>query len=64
VLIEDLPADLGTGDDVADRQFVDRPLVGERERRLAQPGADPFGAGIDAVGSCCHTSSVKHFVDN
>ena len=64
VLVEDLPADLGAGDDVADRQLVDRTLVGERERRLAQPGADPFGAGVDAVRSCCHVSSVSHFVDS
>jgi hypothetical protein len=64
VLIEDLPADLGTGDDVANRELVDRALVRQRERRLPKPGTDPFGAGIDAVGSCCHTSSVSHFVDN
>ena len=50
VLVEDLPTDLGAGDDVADRQLVDRTLMGERERCVAQPGADPFGAGIDAVG--------------
>ncbi len=64
VLIEDLPADLGAGHDVADRHLVDRALVGKRERRLPQPGADPFGAGIDAVRSCCHVSSVSHFVDS
>ena len=49
VLVEDLPADLGAGDDVADRHLVDRALVGQRERRLSQPGADPLGAGIDAL---------------
>jgi hypothetical protein len=38
--------------------------VGQRERGLPQPGADPFRAGIDAVRSCCHTNSVGHFVDN
>ena len=64
VLVEDLPADLGAGDDVADGQLVDLALVRQRERRLPQPGADPFGAGIDAVRSCCHTSSVSHFVDS
>jgi hypothetical protein len=36
----------------------------QRERSLAQPGADPFCAGIDAVRSCGHTSSVSDFVDN
>ena len=63
VLVEDLPADAGTADDVADRQLVDLALVREVERRLAQAGADPFGAGVDAVRSCGHTSSVSHFVD-
>ena len=64
VLVEDLPADPARVDDLADRHLVDRPLVGERERRLAQPGADPLCAGIDAVRSCCHTSSVSDFVDS
>ena len=64
VLVEDLSADTGAGDDVADRQRVDRTFVCERERRHAQAGADPFGAGVGTVGSCCHASSVCHFVDN
>ena len=64
VLIEDLPADPGAGDDVADGQLVDGPFVRERERRLAQPGADPFGAGIGAVGCGLPSSSVGHFVDS
>jgi hypothetical protein len=38
--------------------------VGQRERRFPQPGANPFGAGIGAVCSCCHKSSVSHFVDS
>jgi hypothetical protein len=37
--------------------------VRQRERRFPQTGADPFGAGIDAVGSCGHAGSVGHFVD-
>ena len=65
VLVEDLPADTGAGDDVADRQHVDRTFVCERERRLAQSGADPFGAGIGHCGlRAAIASSVSHFVDN
>ena len=63
VLVEDLPADAGAGDEVTDGDLVDGPLVGQRERRVAQQGAHPFGAGICAVRSCCHVNSVCHFVD-
>jgi hypothetical protein len=38
--------------------------VDKRERRLPQPGTDPFGTGVDAVRSCSHVGSVNHFVDN
>jgi hypothetical protein len=64
VLVEDLPADFGAGDDVTDGELVDLALVGQRERGLPQPCADPFRAGIDAVRSCCHMSSLGHFIDN
>jgi hypothetical protein len=64
VLVEDLPADFGAGDDVTDRQLIDWALVGQQESRLPQASAHPFGAGIDAVRSCCHRSSVSHFVDS
>ena len=64
VLIEDLTADLGARDNVADGQPVDRLLMRQRECRFPQPGADPLGAGIDTVGACCHIRSVDHFVDN
>ena len=37
--------------------------MGERECCVAQPGADPFRAGIDTVGACCHIRSVNQFVD-
>ena len=57
VLIEDLPADPGAGDEVADGDLVDGPFVGQRERGVAQQGADPFGAGIGAVRACCHISA-------
>ena len=63
VLIEDLSADPGAGDQVADGDLVDGPFMGQRERRVAQQGADPFGAGIGAVGACGHGCSVRHFVD-
>ena len=63
VLVEHLATDLGTRDDVADRQLVDRTLMGECERCVAQPGADPFRTGIDTVGACCHIRSVNKFVD-
>ena len=46
------------------RKLVDLALVGQRKRGLPQPCADPFRAGIDAVRSCCHTSSLGHFIDN
>ena len=63
VLVEHLATDLGTLDDVADRQLVDRTLVGQCECGVAQPGADPFGTGIDTVGACCHIRSVNDFID-
>ena len=64
VLVEDLPAYRCAGDDVADRHLVDRTLMGQRERGLPQAGADPLGAGIGAMCSCCHASSVSHFGDS
>jgi hypothetical protein len=47
VLVEDLSADTGADDDVADGQRVDRTFVCERERRLSQSGAGPFSAGSE-----------------
>ena len=44
--------------------LVDLALVGQLERRLAQPGVDAFRAGIDAVRTCWHACSVSHFVDS
>jgi hypothetical protein len=38
--------------------------MGQRERRLPQPGTDPFRAGIGAVRPCCHRGSVSDFVDS
>ena len=64
VLVEDLATDSGARDDVADRHLVDRTLVGQRERRVPKPGADPLRAGIDTVGACCHIRSLEDFVDN
>ena len=58
-----LATDLGTRDDVADRQLVDRTLMGECECCVAQPGADPFRTGIDTVCARCHIRSVNKFVD-
>ncbi len=58
VSVEDLTTDLGAGDDVADRQLVDRMLVCQFERGVPETAADPFGAGIDTVGACCHIRSV------
>jgi hypothetical protein len=63
VLVDDLPAYRCAGDDVADRHLVDRTLMGQRERGLPQAGADPLGAGIGAMCSCCRTSNVSHFGD-
>ena len=64
VLVEDLPADPGATDDVADGQLVDRTFVSQRERGVTQAGANPLGAGIGTVGACCHTGSLEHFVDS
>jgi hypothetical protein len=64
VLIERLPTDTGTGDDVADGQRIDRTFVGERERRSAQASTHPLSTWIQTVGSRCHAKSVGDFVDN
>ena len=54
VPVEDLPADPGAGDQVADGDLVDRSLVREVERGVAQQGADAFGARVGAVGAAGH----------
>ena len=58
VPVEHLAADLGTVDDVANRQSVDRSFVGQREGGVAKLAADSFGAGIDAVDACCHICTI------
>jgi hypothetical protein len=59
VLIEDLPADTRAGDEVADRDPVDGTFVCQRERRVTQQRAHPFGAGVCTVCAGCHVDQRK-----